>query len=190
MRESLIDRVMSAKKDYEVGQVIFYNSGRVDTETNSFAKKMNEIYDSVELEMIMRDLCGATASYSGDFKMDTMVMGLDLGLIYKASDVDENNKPKENAQPVKNIVRYYDNGFNCYMDGEQTNDRQYGKHNVTHQGYVHYDKLVKTFSGSGIEFTGPKSFEEFKKAIQAGQVFDVDLVADMRPYSKGTGLSK
>ena len=190
MRESLLDKVMNAKKDYEVGQVIFYNSGRVGTETNSFAKKVENIYDSVELEMIMRDLCGATGSYARSYELDTVIMGLDLGLIYRASDVDENNKPKENAKPIKNVVRYYDNGFDCYSNGQQTNEHQYGEHNVTHQGYVHYDKLVKTFSDSGIEFTGPQSFEEFKEAILAGEVFDISLVDDLTKYKKDTGLSK
>ncbi len=191
-KETFLDRVKSAKRDNEVGQVVFYNNGKVDTETNGYAKKMNDIFDRVEIELLMQDLCSATATYAArDFDMDTMEVGLLLGLVYSASDVDENNRPKENAQPVNNVVRYYDIGFNSYKDGQKTNDGEdYGKYHVTHQGYVHYDKLVKAFEGSGIEFTGPKSFKAFKEAILAGEVFDVSLVADLMKYTNNNGLSK
>ena len=82
MKESLLDKVISAKRDHEVGQVIFYNNGQVGTETNSFAKKMDKIYDSVELEMLTSDLCSATASYARRYELDSMEVGLQLGLIY------------------------------------------------------------------------------------------------------------
>ena len=180
MKESLLDKVMTAKKDYEVGQVIFFNNGKVGTETNSFAKKMNNIYDRVELELLMDDMCSATASYAREYQLDTMQVGLILGLIYSAEDVDEEKHVRAGAKPANNIVRYYDMGFNCYADGQKTNERDYGEHHVTHQGYVHYDKLVKAFEGSGVEFTGPKTFEEFKKAIQSGQPFDVSIIADFK----------
>ena len=193
-KESFLDRVKSAKKANEVGQVIFFNNGKVDTETNGFAKKMEDIYDRVENELLMQDLCSATASYAArDYDMDTMEVGLMLGLIYKSSDVDENHQIKPGAQPVNNVVRYYDVGFNSYKDGQKTNDGEdYGKYHVTHQGYVHYDKLVKAFEGSGIQFTGPKSFKEFKEAILAGEPFDVSLVADLMKYTKeeSNGLGK
>ncbi len=187
MGDSLLDRVMKAKKDYEVGQFIYFNSGRVSTETNGFAKKMDDIWDKVEIELLMRDLCEATASYARQYPLDTMIVGLDLGLIYKADDIDENMKPKAGAKPVNNIVRYYDTSFDSYADGKKTNEREFGEHNVTHQGYVHYDKLVKVFHGSGVEFTGPKTFEEFKKAIEAGEVFDINLIAEMNKKEQTMG---
>ena len=180
MKESLLDKVISAKRDYEVGQVIFYNNGQVGTETNSFAKKMDKIYDSVELEMLTSDLCSATASYARRYELDSMEVGLQLGLIYNANDVDEKRQIKPGAKPVNNIVRYYDIGFNSYLDGVQTNEHEYGEHNVTHQGYIHYDKLVEAFNGSGVEFTGPESFEEFKELILSGVPFDISLIADFK----------
>lgn len=190
-KESFLDRVKSAKIANEVGQVIFFNNGKVQTETNGFAKKMEDINDRVQIELLMDNLCDATASYARSYEMDTMEVGLLLGLIYNASDVDENNIPLPNAQPVNNVVRYYDVGFNSYKDGQKTNgEEDYGKYHVTYQGYVHYDKLVKVFDGSGVEFTGPKTFKEFKEAIQAGKVFDISLVADLMKYTKGTGLGK
>ena len=188
---SFLDRVKSAKIANEVGQVIFFNNGTVQTETNGFAKKMEDINDRVQIELLMDNLCDATASYARSYEMDTMEVGLLLGLIYNASDVDENNIPLPNAQPVNNVVRYYDVGFNSYKDGQKTNgEEDYGKYHVTYQGYVHYDKLVKVFDGSGVEFTGPKTFKEFKEAIQAGKVFDISLVADLMKYTKGNGLGK
>jgi len=191
-KENFLDRVKNAKKANEVGQVIFFNNGTVQTETNGFAEKMKDINDRVQIELLMDNLCEATASYAGrGFEMDTMDMGLLLGLVYNASDVDENNKPKVNAEPANNVVRYYNVGFNSYKDGQKTNgETDYGKYHVTYQGYVHYDKLVKVFEGSGVEFTGPKTFKEFKEAIQAGEVFDISLVADLLKYTKGNGLSK
>jgi len=193
-KEFLLDRIKKAKIANEVGQVIYFNNGSVQTETNGFAKKMEDFSDRVQIELLMDNFCDATASYARQYEMDTMEVGLLLGLIYNARDVDENNKPLEGAKPVNNIVRYYDAGFKSYKDGQQTNDpeRDFGKYNVTYQGYVHYDKLVKAFEGSGIEFTGPKSFKEFKEAIEAGEVFETSLVADLKKYTKdnGTGLSK
>ena len=185
MGDSLLDRVMKAKKDYEIGQVIIFNTGDVRTETNQFAQKMDNIYDRVELEMIMRDFCGATGSYARDCSFDTMKMALDLGLIYRAEDLDENNKVKGNAKPVNGIVRYYEGKFDSYLDGQKTNERDYGEYHYTTQGYIHYDKLVRALSGTGVEFTGPKSFEEFKKAIQAGEIFDISLVADLKKKEQG-----
>lgn len=190
-KENFLERVQSAKKANEVGQVIFFNNGSVQTETNGFAEKMENIYDRVEIELLMQDFCDATASYARQYDMDTMEVGLLLGLIYNASDVDENNKPLADAQPVNNVVRYYDVEFNSYKDGQKTNEGlDFGKYHVTHQGYVHYDKLVKAFEGSGIEFTGPKSFKAFKEAILDGEVFEAGLVADLMKYTKGNGLSK
>ena len=182
LKETLLDRVLEAKKDYEVGQVIYYNNGEVGTEVNAYAKKIDNINDNVQLSLLMDNFCDATATYGRHFEMDTMEVGLLLGLIYKAEDVDENKMPLKGAQPVNNIVRYYDVGFNCYSDGQKTNDYDFGKIHVTYQGYVHYDRLVKEFANSGIEFTGPKTFKEFKEAILNGEVFDVNLIADL---SKG-----
>ena len=190
-KESFLERVKSAKVANEVGQVIFFNNGTVQTETNGYAKKMEDINDRVQIELLMDNLCEATASYARRYEMDTMEVGLLLGLVYQASDVNENNQPLPGVQPVNNVVRYYDVGFNSYKDGQKTNgDDDYGKYHVTYQGYVHYDKLVKAFEGSGIEFTGPKTFREFKEAIQAGELFDISLVADLMKYSKSNGLSK
>ncbi len=190
MKESLLDKVMKAKKDYEVGQVIFYNNGKVGTETNSFAKKMENFYDRVELELLMDDFCSATASYARQYPLDTMEVGLLLGLIYSADDVDEEQHIKAGAQPVNNVVRYYDAGFTSYADGKKTNERDFGEHHVTHQGYVHYDKLVKAFEGSGVEFTGPKSFKEFKEAILSGELFDISLIAELKKKEQERHLGK
>lgn len=185
-KEDFLAKVRNAQKAHEVGQVIFYNNGTVGTETNSYAKKMKSFFDSVQISLLMDDFCEATALYTDKkFEMDTMEVGLLLGLIYNASDVDENNKPLPGAKPVNNIVRYYDVGFNSYKDGQKTNgDYDYGKSHITYQGYVHYDKLVKVFDGSGIQFTGPKTFKEFKEAVQSGLPFDISLVADMEKYQK------
>ena len=185
MKETILERVINAKKDYDIGQVVYFNNGEVDTETNHLAKRMEKIYDNVELEMLTQDFCNATAVYSRMYELDTMEVGLLLGLIYKAEDINEEKQPKLGAQPINNIVRYYDSGFNCYLNGEQTNKHDFGENNVTHQGYIHYDNLVKAFENSGIEFTGPKTFKEFKEAITSGEIFDVSLIANLeKKYSK------
>ena len=179
MKESLLERVIKAKKDYEVGQVVYYNNGKVGTEVNAYAKKMENFRDDVQLELLMEDFCKATALYGSKYDMDTMEVGLLLGLIYNVDDVDENKVPLKGAQPVNNIVRYYDVGFNCYSNGEKTNKYDYGEVHPTYQGYVHYDKLVKAFNNSGVLFTGPKTFNEFKEAILNGETFDISLIADI-----------
>ncbi len=179
MKESLLEKIIKAKKDYEVGQVVYYNNGKVGTEVNAYAKKMENFRDDVQLDLLMEDFCKATALYGSKYEMDTMEVGLLLGLIYKAEDVDENKVPLEGTEPVNNIVRYYDVGFNCYSNGEKTNEYDYGEAHVTYQGYVHYDKLVKAFNNSGVEFTGPKTFKEFKEAILNGETFDINLIADI-----------
>ena len=111
-------------------------------------------------------------------------MTLNIGLLYKPEDIDKNKKPKENAEPTDDLVRFYEDKFNCYRDGKKLNDRDFGENNTTTQGYVSYDKLVKAFDNSGLDFNGPRTFDELKTRITNGENFPISVTANFEVKEK------
>ena len=118
--------------------------------------------------------------YLKDGFFDYMTMDLSLGLIFNPGDVDEELRIKAGAKPMKGIVRYQTGSMNSYTDEKQTNDTDWGKY-YNCEGYVSFKQLMSSIKKSGLDYTGPITFEEFQKRILAGETFDISLVADIRP---------
>ena len=179
--KNLLEEIQEAKIANEIGHVCFFNTGEVQKETRDYASHAKDEWrldDS--LRNVGHTLTDATKSYATRFSFDTIQMDLKMGLVYNAKDVDEQNNIKEGAQPLDGIVRYYTGSVRSYLDGEQTNDRDYAEYGVfNYQGYVNYNKLVARLKKGGVEFNGPKSFNEFKEALAAGEPFRMLVTASL-----------
>ena len=179
LEKSLLEKMQEAKKAHEVGQVIFYNTGKVDTEEKEFAKRINQTYFNNGTDDIEYVLCKGVEFYADRCDFDTFKMELRLGLVYDPKDVDEENNIKEGSKPVSNFVRFFTGDLSCYQNGELTNEPGKSMYEPSRQGYVNYNKLVSMFDKSGVTYNGPKSFESFKNAILDGKCFDLSITADL-----------
>ena len=175
MDKTLLEQLKDAKVSNELAYVSFFNNGKVREDERLVNKRMDDFYldDTIkDINYTFRDAAENYAKYT----YDTITMNLEIGLIFKKEDVDKENHIKENAEPLKGIVRVYTGDINSYLDGKQTNEMPYiyGK-----QGFANYDKIVSTMRKNGIVFNGPEKFEDFKKEILSGKQFDISLLADL-----------
>ena len=178
MNKKLLEQMREKQKEHEIAYVIFYNDGTIGTEEYGFKDKLDtERFFPFQTKMIMEQFGDGIADYAKDFSFDTVCMDLKLGLVYNASDIDGINHIKEGAKPIKNIVRYYTSSINSYLDGNQTNTRDFTKHHWEVQGFVNYNKLVSTIKKGGLDFIGPNSFEEFMNPIIDNKQFDIIVSA-------------
>ena len=81
---------------------------------------------------------------------------------------------------MKDIVRYRTGSMTSYTDDKQTNDTDWGRY-YNCEGYVSFKQLMSSIKKSGLAYTGPTTFEEFKQRILSGETFDITLLADLRP---------
>ena len=179
MEKSLIERLKEAKKEYETEFVCFFNDGKVRTDEKYSAKRIREFKSFDEFKAIEDVFCKATESYARNFDFDNIDMHLLLGLIFKKEDIDDNNQRKAGSNPIQNIVRYYTGEIDSFLDGEKSNKWDYTGYG--RQSFISFNQLIALIQNSGLEYTGPKSFEEFQKRILAGETFDIKLSADLKP---------
>ena len=173
--------ILDTMKELKNGYVSFFNDGKIRKDGGYATKRINEEANtSYSISLITDVLYGATRSYADDYDFDQIDMTLPLGLIYKSSDVDENNKIKENAQPLKGIVRFYTGSITSYLNGEKTNDLDYGEYARGKQGFINYDLLINEMKENGLTYTGPETFEELKEKILSGENFNVVLSANFK----------
>lgn len=175
MNDSLAEKLKVAKKANETAYVSFFNDGTVGTDEYSTIDRMSWYWLDDTLSGIEYVLCSGTESFARNCSFDTIELGLKLGLVYNKEDVDDENHVKEGAKPLDGIVRCYTKNLSSYLDGEQSNEKDY--YNYSRQGFAEYKKIVSRMRKNGVEFTGPATFEEFKNAILAGEQFDVSVIA-------------
>ena len=180
MEKSLLERLMDAKHEYDVANYAFFNDGVVRKDENYSAKRINNIDNEKQFAAIENVLCDATRSYARHYEFDNIDMSLLLGLIFDSKDIDENNKIKEDAEPVQNIVRYYTSSVTSQLDGEKTNSIDYEKYGVGNQGYINFNQFISLIKKSGLDYNGPETFKEFEERILIGKPFDITLSANFK----------
>ncbi len=180
MDETLLEKVLEAKKSHETALVGFFNDGKIRKDDNSNAKRVSEASQDYSYYCIGDLLCDATASYARETDIDCVSLGLSVGLLFNKADVDDNNMINENAQPLSDIVRYYTFDFNGYLNGKNIGCDYVSRYMPGRQGFVNYNKLVATVKKGGLKFEGPETFEEFKDAILSGEKFDIVVSADLK----------
>ena len=178
MEKSAIEKLREAKKEHEVALVSFFNNGEIRKDENYMVKHMKNIDDKHEFDGIMQVFCNITDSYARHYDFDDVKMDLELGLIFKAEDL-ENDKLKANAQPIKDIVRIYTGSINTFKDGKQANDRDFSKVLMGRQSFASFRGLINQIRKSGLEYTGPDTFDEFEEQILVGEPFEISLSANL-----------
>lgn len=177
MEKSFREKLLDIKRQEEIGYVNINNDGSISEDSNGYADTMNDDKDSVP--GILRTFFDATRSYTHYHQFDEIDMNLVVGLIFKKEDVID-GKIKEGAKPINDIVRFYTGSVKSYLDGEQTNTADYYRYGLGRQGYVNYKKLVSGIENEGLEFIGPRSFDEFKTAIMYNGNFEIIVKADLQ----------
>ena len=178
MEKSAIEKLRDAKKEHEVALVSFFNNGKVRKDENYMVKHMNKPDSKHEFDGIMNVFCNITDSYARHYDFDDVKMGLEIGLIFRAEDV-QGESIKEDAQPVKGVVRYYTGKIDTFKDGKQANDIDYSEILMGRQSFVDFNGLVAQIKKSGLQYTGPETFEEFEEQILVGEPFEISLSANL-----------
>ena len=179
MGKTLKEKLLDLKKDVEITTVAVMNNGETFEDSYGFLKRMTDKFNLEKPEVIEEYIYKAAETYSRHYDYDTLVHHLILGLVFNKEDI-ENNNIKEGAKPLNNIVRYYTGDTDSLLNDEKTNDIEYYHFGCGRQGYIKYNELVKEIEQDGLEFNGPKTFEEFKQAILLRQPFDISIVADLK----------
>ncbi|MBQ6477194.1 MAG: hypothetical protein IJI43_02020 [Bacilli bacterium] len=177
MENSFIKELRNAKENHNEKIVEFFNDGKVrrdkidDLERLESAKLTNKFY------MITDVMSKATELYGYTCDFDTITMKLYLGIIYDIDDIDENDQIKENASPMKGMLRFYTGEVDCYLDGEKTNERTSERGS---QSYIKFSQLMSSVKKCGLDYNGPETFEELKTRILNNEVFDITLTASLK----------
>lgn len=182
MEKTLLEKLKEARISNEPAYVSFFNNGEVRIDKSIANKRMTEYYLDDTIGSINYVFTDAAESYARHNPYDTISMSLELGLIYNKEDVDDENHIRENAEPLKGIVRCYTGDITSYLNGEKANEEGY--YGYGKQGFVDYKNLVTTMRRNGIAFEGPETFDDFKEAILSGEQFDINLTASLKEPEK------
>ena len=186
MEKSIKEQIIELKKEKDTGCVNFFNDGKVTTDDNHYIRKIDTFKNQESIDMIKQVILGAAEYYARDYEYDSLSLELILGLVYKSEDVREDNRVKFNRLPINNLVRYYTGSVKSFYEFAQTNDIEYNALGRGRQGYLHYNEFVEAMENEGIEYDGPKTFDEFVEAMSSNLPFDISLNVDLREDKKLT----
>ena len=179
MDKRLLEELIEEKYSYETAHVCFFNNGKVRTEDNGSAKRINNSNPRSSLEDIKDVLKRAIRFYSSECDFDTINLDLELGIVYDKNDVNEDNTIKENCEPIQNIVRFYTGSIKCLLNEEEASKFNYGEIGYGYQSYTKFDELKSLIDKNGLSYNGPQTFEELKDRIQSGEKFNITVSANL-----------
>ena len=181
MKDSIQNQIQKARKDYDTALVCYFNDGVVRKDSYSFVERM-KIFNAFDaVRDINRMVCDVASSEYSAANCDVVEANINIGLIYKVNDVDEDDKPKAGAKPVNGIVRVYDGPIYGYNDDIQTYTSEGRMFPMGFNSFARYDDLVRLLKFRGYTFEGPKTFKEFKELINAGEPFEIKVSVDLKP---------
>ena len=178
MGKSLLEELQAASVSNDDAYVEFFNSGVIRTEKHRADKRMTPYQLEDTIGTIKYVFSSGAETFARNCAYDKIALGLEIGLLFNKEDIDEENNIKENAKPIEDIVHCYTGDIKSYLDGEQSNEKDYYNYHI--QGFVNYDTLVSTMKENGLTFDGPENFIEFKEQILSKNNFDISLVADLK----------
>ncbi len=177
---NFLDSLKEIRDSYGPAFQCVMNTGEVKEDNLLFAKKMKEAKGFLPFYEIKDNIRSVSKRYLQDGFFDYMTTDLSLGLVYNHGDVDEEQRVRAGAKPMRDIVRYQTGSMTSYTDGKQTNDTDWGRY-YNCEGYISFKQLMSSIKKSGLAYTGPQTFDEFKQRILSGETFDISLIADIRP---------
>ena len=161
-------------------QIVYYDylNGEITPQKRKYATDLNLLNKDFALNIIDQYILDALRTYAYRCDFDLVKANLSAGLVYKPNDI-ENDTIKLNARPYDNIACFEINSVRTYLDGEQSNDKDYVSEINSYRGYALYNELVKGLKERGFVFDGPESFEDLKNAVLYGQDFNIDISMDL-----------
>ena len=185
LKKSLLARMQESKDKHGVAYISRFNDGKTRIDENymtTMIKYANDLDAFDPIGEVLFDMNEACARESKE-DFDTLSLGLSLGLMFDGKYVDENKKLREDAEPVRDIVRYYTGDAECFLGEEQTYQRKAG-FGSSKQGFINYSRLVSSAERNGLVFDGPRTYDEFKELILMGEPFDISITAGLKPMQK------
>lgn len=179
MDKTILEKVKEAANRAETKYVSFFNNGSIKEDNGIMEDRFKKANDYFQSELLLETMVDGAKLYATSYEFDSLDMHLILGLVYSKKEFD-----KKNAEPIKGIIRYYTGDFDALKDGEKQNPE--GRYFPSCQGFVNYDKLMKTIKKSGLDYTGPETFEEFEEQILFGEPFDIKVSANLNKKEEKT----
>ena len=179
--KTLLEELKEASVSNEKAYVSYFNNGLVRTDNKIETERMSNFYQEDFIRTIKFLFRDAAEYYARQNPYDNISMNLELGLVYNKEDVDDDNNIKENAKPIKDVVRCYTSGVTSFLNGEKANEHDYV---YDRKGFINYNDFVSKMKKDGISFEGPETFNDFKDAILAGETFDISIYADLKQKDK------
>ena len=180
--KTLLEELKDASISHELSYVEFYNNGKVRHEEQSANNRMSRYDQDETFRRIKYVFTDGAQTYASKCSYDSITLGLEVGLVYNKNDVDCDYNIKENAEPLNGLVHCYTGNITSYLNGEQSNEREYYHYNI--QGFINYDTLVSRMEKEGIDFVGPVNFEDFKDSILSHEPFNISLNANLKMKEK------
>lgn len=177
MNKTILEKIKEASHKAEIKYVNFFNDGTVSQDNSGMDKSFNDATKPFEGRIVLNEMVDGSKFFVKFCDFDTIDMDLLLGLVYYKKDINDNNEINKNAEPIKGIVRYYTGKFGTFHNGEKTNSDDGYYPSI--QGFVKFDSLMKEIKKSGLDYTGPETFEEFEEQILVGEPFDIKVSANL-----------
>ena len=179
MEKSLIEKMIEAKHDHDIVLVEVFNNGKYKYIPQYATKPLEDVDNYNSFNQIERYFCDATESYARHYDFDSINLNLQIGIIYDVNDI-VNDTVKEGAEPLDEIVRFNTGSVKSYLNNKKTNIMDYEDYGFSQQGFIKFDKLMSSIESSGLQYNGPKSFDELKTKILNGEKFDITLSANLK----------
>ena len=188
MDKSLRNKLMKIKNEKGQSCVNFFNDGSVSRDDYENTKKMEWAKSDAYFSDIESQFVNIVVEHTRNTDFDSIDMHMLMGLVFNKDDVDEENVIKENAKPINNMVRYRVGNIDSVLDGEQTDITYLNRYSFGKEGYLRYNEFVRTMRRAGINFIGPRNFNEFKEASMSNEAFDICLIAQLMEKQNNSRL--
>lgn len=176
-KEDLLDIKETLKTEY----VSFFNDGTTTKDNGEYVlTAMNDrLNDSCSrIDMFLKSGTKAITLLSKE-DFDELNFIFRIGIIYSKNTLGDNNQILPTSKYLNDKVRYYTDAVEAYKDGILI--KRIESHEMTgYQGFIDYNKLIKTTKKEGITLIGPNSFEELKELITNNKQEKISLVVDFK----------
>lgn len=178
---NLKEELIEFKKQIEKKYVFIYSDGTAQNHSDHDIEARTVWEPKNRFNYIKEEFKDAYERYGRkEMDVNSINMGLKVGVMFNDDDVIDFNTVKEGAIPVSSLVHFYTMDITGYSNATPVEDEIYNQTRIGHQTYIDYNVLVNQAEKEGIEYNGPKTFEELAQRIMDGQQIDINLFLDLR----------
>ena len=185
LEKSFKEKLVNYRRKHEIAYYCLFNDGSSVEDENWYAKdiKDNNTESATNSVKAAFEYSAETLALMCDY--DYLEMGIKFGLVFEINDVDNQKHIKPNAKPVSNVVRFATKPVKSSFNGKATGMDKENEH-LTFGGYVNYDEFISSLENLGVEFDGPKTYEEYLYTMIYGIPFNMTLSVDLKEEKKLT----